>query len=363
MKIAFLIGQLCNGGAEKQVYLISSELKKLNQNVLVITFDTTGVWYDKLMSASIPVYQIKRSKSFDFYRLFTLRNQIKKLKLDVLFCFGSAESIYGRLACLKISTQAIVCLRNQSWNNYKINIIDRILKPGHKYICNSYSGYHFLKETIGVQQHRLKRIPNIINHDEIIKICSNFHDSRLLKKSKNHVHVGWVGSLSDRKDPHLLLDIASCVFKINKNFHFFIIGDGPLRKQIADRIISDSRFKKVHLIGHIDNAMCIWPFMDCGLSTSRIEGTPNVLLEAMVFNKPYIAPDVGDYRYLIRDKENGFVYLRREPQHIAKIIIKQTSLQVKKQFVFKKHLEYRNSHMICEQYMDVVRIAIKQKIR
>jgi len=350
MRIAFLIGQLYKGGAEKQVYLISRELKKLNQNVSVFTFDINGIWYDKLISVSIPVYQIKRLKSFDFYRLFTLRNQIKKLKLDILFCFGSAESIYGRLACLGISTEAIVCLRNQSWNNYKINIIDRILKPSHKYICNSYSGYRFLKDTIGVQQYRLKRIPNIVNHNEIIKTCSNFHDSRLLKKSKNHVHVGWVGSLSERKDPHLLLDIARCVFKINKNFHFFIIGDGPLRNQIADRIISDYRYKKVHLIGYIDNAKCIWPYMDIGLSTSKIEGTPNVFYEAVVFNKPFIAPNVGDYPWLI--KNSGLLYKTRDPEYISKILIKyidnikdNKSLKLKFDIINQNAKEIANSYL------------------
>ena len=44
------------------------------------------------------------------------------------------------------------------------------------------------------------------------------------------------------------------------------------------------------------------------LMTSRYEGTPNTLLDAIIYKLPVISTDVGDIRYFVRDGYNGYLH-------------------------------------------------------
>ncbi|HEX7153260.1 MAG TPA: glycosyltransferase family 4 protein [Thermoanaerobaculia bacterium] len=58
---------------------------------------------------------------------------------------------------------------------------------------------------------------------------------------------------------------------------------------------------------HADETAALYPLMDVLLSTSREEGGPGTILEAMACGTPVITTDVGHVPELVRDGENGFV--------------------------------------------------------
>lgn len=325
-RIGFLIGQLGRGGAERQIYLTCIALKQLGVNPTVLTFDASGTWYERLKQADISVLYIRRRHKLDFQRIKILRQKIVASKIKLLFCFGSAELFYARLACISLPTLVIPNLRNQTWDSYSAMWMERILFPATpRYVTNSKTGSQYLQNTIKVPRKKIIFIPNAIERREILENGVHKLDPRPSRDHFGEIWCAWVGSFNNRKDPSLLLNICNITHRIAPYIYYLVVGDGPARIKLEHESHMQKLSNWLHFTGELDNATGIWKFVDFGLSTSRIEGTPNVLLEAMVWGKPYIAPSVGDIPEWIRDGENGLVSKTRSANELADLVVRVAS--------------------------------------
>lgn len=102
--------------------------------------------------------------------------------------------------------------------------------------------------------------------------------------------VGWVGRLSQEKDPeHALHAFAA----LSRSAHLCFVGDGPLRHAVEEAIRARGLQARVHLVGAVPNAAELLTAFDVLLLSSRTEGTPMVVLEAATQGIPIVATAVG----------------------------------------------------------------------
>lgn len=137
---------------------------------------------------------------------------------------------------------------------------------------------------------------NIISENQIIcpppLLFNKFNFSRKLSKIKM---LGFIGRLSPEKNPFLAVDIAEKL-----SIPLLIAGDGPLKKDL----ISYCKYKEnITLLGW-QNAIDFYKKIDCLLLTSKIEGTPNVILEAMASGLPIISTNVGGIPDMLNNTES-----------------------------------------------------------
>ncbi|HKW48597.1 MAG TPA: glycosyltransferase [Gemmatimonadaceae bacterium] len=137
---------------------------------------------------------------------------------------------------------------------------------------------------------------------EILHVVPNaFHPATLLSRAEARVALGiaadsfvagWVGRMSKEKGADVLLD-AIADARVPPSAHFAFVGDGPeletLRNQ-AERLEVASR---VTWTGRVPNASRFVAAFDAFILSSRTEGTPMVVLEAMAAGIPIIATRVG----------------------------------------------------------------------
>lgn len=120
--------------------------------------------------------------------------------------------------------------------------------------------------------------------------------------------ISCVGRLAPEKGFDQALQIMARVVHGNRNVRLLLIGDGPelgrLRKLSEDLRIQEH----VHFLPPIMPLSPLWKVVDIFLLTSRFEGIPNVLGEAMAHGKPCVAFDcpTGPSE-LIFDGQNGFL--------------------------------------------------------
>jgi glycosyltransferase involved in cell wall biosynthesis len=62
---------------------------------------------------------------------------------------------------------------------------------------------------------------------------------------------------------------------------------------------------------------------DCVLLTSKWEGSPNIIKEAMALNKPIVATKVGDVPMLISNLDGCFL-VEHQADEVSKAILKAT---------------------------------------
>lgn len=130
--------------------------------------------------------------------------------------------------------------------------------------------------------------------------------------------VGWVARLIPIKGADVFLRAVACVPELSAVFA--IVGDGPERPRLellARKIGVD---KRVHFLGARPAAAKLFAAFDVFVLSSRSEGTPMVLLEAMAAGVPIVAAGVGGVPDLIGNGA-GWVVPPENPQALGEAIV------------------------------------------
>jgi glycosyltransferase involved in cell wall biosynthesis len=105
-----------------------------------------------------------------------------------------------------------------------------------------------------------------------------------------------VSRLSPEKNPMLLADV---LLRIDPRWQLEIIGEGPLRARLEERIQALGLTDRARLVGYVPNGPALWErYRDAHvfLHVSHTEGIPQVLYEAQASGLPTVATDVGGVR-------------------------------------------------------------------
>lgn len=172
---------------------------------------------------------------------------------------------------------------------------------------NSMAGAISYSDWLEMPVEKFEIIHNGVDFDlmekhEDIGIESELSQMGILEGSKI---VGGVFRIVEEKQPRLWVDVASEVVKRFDDVHFVIVGGGQMldvmRGEISDRGLSG----RIHLIGQRDDVSSWLKRMQLFLLTSRVEGLPNVLIEAQGFGVPVISTSAGGSEETFKDNETG----------------------------------------------------------
>jgi glycosyltransferase involved in cell wall biosynthesis len=126
-----------------------------------------------------------------------------------------------------------------------------------------------------------------------------------LSAKPDEILVGIVGRLTEIKNHDLFLQAVS-IFKQThqsprQKVRFVVVGEGSLRKQLENQALSLGIFDDVVFVGNRNDAENFYPGLDVIALTSRNEGTPLTLIEAMANCRPVVATAVGGVVDLLGD--------------------------------------------------------------
>jgi len=128
--------------------------------------------------------------------------------------------------------------------------------------------------------------------------------------------AGWVGRLSSEKGADVMLDALA---ESDPRWHLSVIGEGDeldhLRQQAAMLRISD----RITWHGAIANAGSLFTAFDAFVLSSRTEGTPITLLEAMNAGVPIVATRVGGVPDVV-SSSHALLVPAEEPRMIAQAL-------------------------------------------
>ena len=105
----------------------------------------------------------------------------------------------------------------------------------------------------------------------------------------SHFVVLWAGRLVPVKNVELLAQIVRKAQR-SPRLRFLVVGDGIDRSKLETLTAGCSN---IHIAGWRKDMPELWAAADVGLVTSRNEGTPSALIEAMASGKPFVATNVG----------------------------------------------------------------------
>jgi glycosyltransferase involved in cell wall biosynthesis len=146
---------------------------------------------------------------------------------------------------------------------------------------------------MGVPCERLALIPNGVDVQAFTPQQDGARFRAAIGAPADAPLVGFVGRLAPEKGPDLFVRAARSVAAQRPDVHFTIVGEGDmeeaLRRLIQDLDLDD----RMHLAGLWENTAEVYPALDIVAHTSRSEGMPLALLEAMACGRPVVAIGVG----------------------------------------------------------------------
>ncbi|UCE60622.1 MAG: glycosyltransferase [Phycisphaerales bacterium] len=117
--------------------------------------------------------------------------------------------------------------------------------------------------------------------------------------------IGTIGSLTPVKRYDSLIKAFARAAESLTNTHLVIVGDGPLRPQLAEQAASHALNGRVTFTGPGKDIPALLAGMDVYACSSDSEGMNNAVLEALAAGLPVIATDVGDNARVVRDGIEG----------------------------------------------------------
>ena len=133
--------------------------------------------------------------------------------------------------------------------------------------------------------------------------------------------IGVVGRLVPIKDIDCFLEAAAQVSLASARARFAIVGDGELRAQLERKAADLGLATRVTFVGWRTDLEAVYADLDVVVNSSRNEGTPVALIEAMAAGRPVVATAVGGTTDLLGDGERGLLVPAGDPAALAKAIV------------------------------------------
>lgn len=318
MKILFYIGNLKKGGAERVVATLSNNLINNNDITIITTTDEPVEYKLNNKINLIPLKDFLDNKnqiSKNIYYLKKLNKYIKSIKPDIILGFLPEPSY--RLLMLKplIKAPIIISDRNDPKVEYH-SLKNRVLM---KLLYRKASGFVFqTKEAQNYFSNKIRNksvvIPNPVD-DKFLN--TNYTGNN----SKEFVNVG---RLNSQKNQIFLIESFKEIIKKYPDYKLLIYGEGELHSELNDYIKNNKLEKNIKLCGKVDNIEDILKTKKAFILSSKYEGMPNALMEAMSIGIPSISTDCpcGGPRELIINDENGLLIENYNKEQLINAIIK-----------------------------------------
>ncbi|MBV7268143.1 glycosyltransferase family 4 protein [Winogradskyella luteola] len=359
--IGFVVGTLSSGGAERVISTLSNSLIE-RFDVTIITFSKSTPFYtlDNRVKVVHCRENIEKPKSaLDSLKLnYSLTKRISKISkqegVDILIGFITSANILTVLAAKLNGIPSIISERN----NPLVEDVPKLWEILRKFVYPKADS--LVLQTKGIKKLYEKKIrPNKIT------ILPNPISSDLSKlrnvDTKQEKIILSVGRLDKNKCHD---ELITAFHTINpKDWKAKIIGDGNKKQELTKLIKQYNLSDRIEIISKVKDIDRYYNEASIFVFTSKTEGFPNALLEAMHFGLPCISTDCNfGPSDLIKDGKNGFLIPVNDQQALtAKLsqLINGEELQTKFSHNAKQTTEAYTSEKVVAQWEALINKHIK----
>ncbi len=182
-------------------------------------------------------------------------------------------------------------------------------RTGAAFTSVSHSGQMRLERELGVPRERITVLPNGVDRTRFAP-----RDAEQRSSTRSTLHIpdraialGIVGALTPVKRHDLLFAAAQSLAARVPDLHVVVVGDGPLRNELTQKVRSLGLEERVHWAGVREDVADVLAALDLYACTSDSEEMSNALLEAMASGLPVVTTNVGDHARIVRDGVEGLV--------------------------------------------------------
>jgi len=309
------------GGAEVHTYYVVKELAKHNRLILISEGELPLKIEGGFNHLNVKLKKFRFLSSVYFILLASILLLRKTRHVNIIHAQGAlSPMVIGALAKKILKVPLIITCHGSEvrlQKNFFIRTLQRLA--------------FFSADQITTVSHEIKDI--LISRYKVtpskISVVPNGYDEELFRKilgtNKNPYfdkYAVYIGRLSYPKDPMTLLNAFEHVHKALPDVCLYFIGEGRLRPVLEQFCKTHALSSTVRFLGELphEEALKVMAQSAVFIVSSYEEGLPTTLIEAMAFEKPVIATNVGGVPEVVKNGINGILVPSKSPELLAKAL-------------------------------------------
>lgn len=332
--LIFFCPSIEEGGVEKNLINICNNLSNdFNISLLTANSNKKNLFKKKINFIS-PQSNFYNNKS-RIFKLLICSFLFMKYSLNKKILIFSFQANIGAIILGLLTRSKVVIRSNTSPGIYANNFIKRTIMKffynlSDEIVVNSKEFKNEFKKYFNLES------TNIFNLLEDTKILKKHSKSKLnfsfFDKFKNYLKIISVGRLVDQKD-HLTI-LKAIKLNKKKKIKFLLIGKGELKTKLFEFIKKNQMLDKVKIIGFQKNIYPFYKKADLFILSSKYEGLPNVLLEAVRMGLPVFSSNCKTGpKEILKDYKYSKIFKVSDYNGLSLLIKKFKKKKIKQNFI------------------------------
>jgi GalNAc-alpha-(1->4)-GalNAc-alpha-(1->3)-diNAcBac-PP-undecaprenol alpha-1,4-N-acetyl-D-galactosaminyltransferase len=316
-RIAFVITDLSNGGAERVVSILANYFDSKKYTVKILALNSNEISYPLNTNIQFKYLDVNKNNLLKpFKRISALRKELNDADLVISFLWFI--NVYTLAANFFKKKKVIISDRSDPANELNGNRIFEIIRNffyrlPNKIVFQTPDAKKYYSKFI---QQKGVIIPNPISPN--LPKWNSKNDSKTIIS---------ICRLAEQKNLKMTIDAFAKFTEKFPNYKLVIYGEGPLRSELENYISKLGLSDKISLPGYVNNITDKLVNSSIYVSSSNYEGISNSMLEALGVGVPTIVTDcpVGGARMFVRNNNNGILVNVGDMEQLYEGLIKLAS--------------------------------------
>jgi glycosyltransferase involved in cell wall biosynthesis len=311
-----IAGNAIVGGMERHVQLVVEGLRGQGIKVTALC-PYESSFTEALRSLGCPVHIAMLGDSLAWRSLLTAAEIIRRQQVSLVHTHLFNSTFLGGVAAGLAGVPAATTVHGMYVSSEEM----ALARLTGSHLITVCTAAYSMGLALGVPEDQISMIPNSVDTQRFRPELDGQAFRESLGVPPGAPLVGMVARLSREKGPDLFLQAAALLAATRPEIHYALVGDGPMTGELEREIRTLGLDDRVHLAGLRPDTTTVFPGLDVACQSSRTEGLPLSLLEAMAAARPVEATTAGGIPEVIEAGRSGWLVAPGDVGAIAERIL------------------------------------------
>ncbi len=325
LRIIHVLDNLNTGGTELNAVRTAERLDRDRFDVQFLCLQPDGPLRARLDAAGIRVRGIPITSLLSasaLRRVLEIGTLVRQERIDVVHAHDPYANVLAAPA-VRLAGRGAVIASHRWWRNVhraRVRVANRMsYRLAHRVLANSPAVGELVVREEGVRRNQLEMIPNFVDEQAFTPLPADRREAlkQQVGLSSSDIAIGVVANLYPVKDHRTLIRAAARLATRWPAVRYVLVGEGSERKTLVQLASELGIADKVLMPGRIPPQSGIAGIFDIAVLTSREEGFPNWVVEAMAAARAVVATNVGGVPDAIVDGETGILVEAGDDERLA----------------------------------------------